>query len=189
MDQTALRINMRSDWRKILILTGVIVLLSVSCMTWKRWYDYPALKNEEKTELTRMTIESVLEKKEIPFYSILCDTTVIVMLSSFMPAECSIKETQMPRIHGIKWVCLTDAQIEERANRLGSFKALEFMFNLIGWDITHVYLKAWTIFPTSYYDDMKYLKPQFDEITVRFHREEDKWILDAMKRRKTEIEY
>jgi hypothetical protein len=77
--------NMRSDWKRIIIFTGAICLLvSISCGTWKRWFDYPSLSDIDRSELTRIAIEKILES-DSNFFNEVFNDSIISLFSIFLP--------------------------------------------------------------------------------------------------------
>ncbi len=164
--------NMRSDWERIIIIAGAIsILASISCATWRRWFDYPKLSDSDKTELMRLTIEKLIEHEEAPFYSILLDTGDVIV------AKWNIRQEILPQVENINLKVMSIRDIEERSDQKGPYMFLIFSLHARDWDRAYIFSMARWAIPEEHIITDDYSESR---ICLIFRKDSGKWIWKEM---------
>ena len=156
---------MRSDWKRVTILTAVIfVLVFMSCGTWRRWFDYPSLSDSDRTELVRLTIEKIIELKEAPFDAILLDSGEVIVTN--------VKQKMLPQLDNINLKSISFAETYERAKQKGPYMFLVFFLHTRTGNRAHITLAArWAMV-----EDSPIVSDYSSSIiSLTFIKDSDKW--------------
>jgi hypothetical protein len=173
---------MRSDWKRIIIFTGAICLLvSISCGTRKRWFDYPSLSDSDKSRLIRITIETILESNKKFFSEVLGDS--IVYVSGY-----DLKQEHLPHIRGIRLVLLNEKLRTSKVSEVETFKYLAIKL-CPDYEKARVYLEIDIAYPEELAKWMYFGKHIRNALEFKFHKEAKKWILDDVQFVEYEIIY
>jgi len=173
---------MRSDWRKIQIILGIVAVLTLlSCRGWNRWFNYPTLSRTDKTKLVEMIFETILESENNFLYEVFPDSVIYVW-------GYGLEQEHIPNIPGINLVHLNTINLEEKVAELGSLRCIVLYF-FPDYDETRVDLRLETRYPDAIQRWVYYGKHKVNILKFLFHKEAKTWILDDVKFEEGEIIY
>lgn len=121
----------------------------------------------DKAEIVRLTLEDALVKKALPDFNLLVERKHDIIISML-----NMSAAWIPRINGFKFISMSQAQIQQKADREGDFLYLSFArFTAKGSCVAVTLVNSWAVGKKS---GMGYLSGGGS--MYEYHKQGAKWI-------------